>query len=350
MKIAIIHHQFAAKGGMETYLLNLVNGFGLDQDSVDIFTFRKDKNLTVPANCRVYEKKIFLPKSLRKFYFMQDINKNFRKEKYDISLSLTRTASQNIVICGGTHKGYLHHFNKAPLLKDFIELYFEKKCYRLSPHIMAHSKLVQKELEEFYNVDPKKIVLLYPPINTEKFAPNIRKDREHLKIKFGIDSTKTALLFPSTGHRRKGWFELYDAFKNLPQDKFTLIIAGNRPSNLVSDLPNIKFMGFVNEMAALYAACDFTILPSHYEPFGLVVIESLQCGTPVIISSMVGASDFVGPNEGIIFDGINSKNIIDSIKKACECNFNIAPNFATLHNLTIKHHIAQIKRICTQYD
>ena len=349
MKIAIIHHQFADKGGMETYLFDLIKGFGAVNDLVDVITFKYDQNIPIPSYCTLKKKFIFLPKMLRKFYFMRNINKHFHKSDYDISLSFTRTSSQDMVICGGTHKGFLKSVSKTPLIKDFLELYFEKKCYLETPHIMAHSNLVKIELESLYQIDPEKIHLLYPPINTEKFNSSTRIHRNDNINSFGIDKTKTTLLFPSTGHKRKGWFELIEAFKQLPTDEFELLIAGNK-TNTFANYSNIKSLGFVKDMPALYSACDFTILPSYYEPFGLVIIESLQCGTPVIISDMVGAKDFVTEKEGIIIKDINAQNIISAIYKARDTKFNIDSNFAQSHNLTIDYHISKIKEICKKNE
>jgi len=345
MKVAIIHHQFANKGGMETYLFDLIKGFISAGDSIEVITYKQDQSIVIPPNCTVKKQSILAPKMLKKFFFMYNINKNFNKLNYDVSLSLTRTASQNMVICGGTHKGYLEYINKKPLLKDFVEIYFEQKCYLNSPHIIAHSSLVKAEMEKFYHVDPAKIHLLYPPVNTEKFNLLQRPHRNEYIKNFGLAKEKTKLLFPSTGHKRKGWFELLEAFKILPKNEFELVIAG-RELGKIADFDNIKSLGFIKDMPSLYQACDFTILPSYYEPFGLVVIESLQCGTPVIISDMVGAKDFVNAKTGIVFHGINVQNIISAIYNARMTKFEVPANFAELHNLTIDYHISKIKEIC----
>lgn len=344
MKIAIIHHQYAKKGGMESYLFDLIAGFGKENDSVNIITYRQDKNSPVAPNCTIEKHQIFLPKSWQKFFFLRDINKNFDKKKYDLSLSLCRTKSQDITISGGTHKGYLKHLKKIPRLKDLLEIYFEKKSYTNSPYIIAHSKMLQNEIETLYGINKDKIHLLYPPVNNNKFHSSIKNAKLSCMKEFGISTNKTILLFPSTGHKRKGWYELLKALKKLPESEFELVIAG-RKINCIEKIKNIRMLGFIDDMAKLYAAVDFTILPSYYEPFGLVVPESLQCKTPVIISDNVGAKDFVTKNDGVIFSDVNWQNIHAAILKAREQKFFIANNFVEEHNLTIGYHIKMIKSI-----
>ena len=53
----------------------------------------------------------------------------------------------------------------------------------------------------------------------------------------------------------------------------------------------MRFFGFVNQtrLPGLYVASDLLVLPSDYEPFGLVVNEAMLCGRPVVVSDRIGA-------------------------------------------------------------
>ena len=58
----------------------------------------------------------------------------------------------------------------------------------------------------------------------------------------------------------------------------------------------VRFLGFVNQSAlpATYRAADVLVLPSEFEPFGLVVNEAFASGTPAIVSTACGAVGIIG--------------------------------------------------------
>ena len=57
--------------------------------------------------------------------------------------------------------------------------------------------------------------------------------------------------------------------------------------------PNIHYLGYRSDIEDVYRAVDFTILASTYEPFGLVGVESVLCGTPVLVAD--GRDDIIDP-------------------------------------------------------
>lgn len=83
--------------------------------------------------------------------------------------------------------------------------------------------------------------------------------------------------------------------------------------------PNIHFIGFVNneELGAVYQSHDIFILPSYYEPWGLVVEEALYWGLPVIVSDKVGSSiDMVKDlGTGLIFKSRDADSLQECIDR-----------------------------------
>lgn len=75
------------------------------------------------------------------------------------------------------------------------------------------------------------------------------------------------------------------------------------------------FLGFVpqSKLPAIYAAADVMVLPSHYEPWGLVVNESLACGCPVVASKLVGAARDLVPEE-LRFDPREPLDLVRAIR------------------------------------
>ena len=97
------------------------------------------------------------------------------------------------------------------------------------------------------------------------------------------------------------------------------------------------------------AAADITVAPSLYEPFGLIVIESLEVGRPVIISKNLGARGFVNQNNGIIVDEISTPALKDAILTAQKKQFICPQGFIENVSLTWKKHIEAIEKILASF-
>ena len=375
MKIAIIHNQFSRGGGMEAYMLLLVKGFLAAGDEVTIHTYEVDRQLAAQFPCAIRQIKLpLLPGHWKKYLFLRRCNASFNREEYDISLSLTRTSCQDIAVCGGVHPEAVKRVSRSSLfrwLHDKIEMAFEKKMFATVPLIMAHSLAIASEISNNYEVDSSKIKVLYPPIDTDRFFPSDPRTVKETRKKFNISQDKLTFLLPSSGHKRKGLQELIRAFNQLDPSRFELLVAGDR---LPRKIPaNVRHIGYINDLAPVYSAVDYTILPSHYEPFGLVIPESLQCGTPVITTREVGAAELLSGEDGIILDNNQPETIaqaINQLNKALPVADNTSAgaipgahdtgtgkrgepetpalpcaSFADRHRLTITQHIADIKAL-----
>ncbi|MCG2744311.1 MAG: glycosyltransferase family 4 protein, partial [Desulfobacteraceae bacterium] len=338
--------QFSRGGGMEAYMLLLIKGFLAVGDEVTIHTYEVDRQLAAQFPCAIRQIKLPpLPGHWKKYLFLQRCNANFNREEYDISLSLTRTSCQDIAICGGVHPEVVKRVSRSSLLRwfhDKIEIAFERKMFATVPIIIAHSKTIAGEIINNYEVEESKINVLYPPIDIDKFFPADLLTVKETCAEFNISANKLTFLLPSCGHKCKGLQQLLLAFNQLDADRFELLVAGGR---LPRKIPaNVRYIGYIDNLAPIYSAVDFTILPSHYEAFGLVIPESLQCGTPVITTREVGAAELLSDQDGILLNNNQPETIATTIRKLSK-TFPVAENFANRHRLTISQHIADIKAL-----
>ena len=290
MKIAIIHNQFSSGGGMEAYMLGLVRGFLGDGDEVHIHTYKVDKACAASWNCQIHKQNLFyLPRRWKKYLFLKTYNEHFERKEYDLSLALTRTSAPDIAIIGGVHPAAIatdtgnRHFLKR--FHDVKEIQYERAMFERVPQVVAHSQIIAEDITKFYpEIDSDKISVVYPPIDNDFFRRIAISSNESARREYGLNSAKMSLLFPSTGHKRKGLAELLQAFRNLDPAKYELLIVGEGLRGFSNIPTNVRYLGYVKNLSALYSVVNYTILPSHYEPFGLAVIESLECGTPVVIT------------------------------------------------------------------
>jgi len=81
----------------------------------------------------------------------------------------------------------------------------------------------------------------------------------------------------------------------------------------------VTFLGFRSDIADVMQACNAFVFPSQYEPFGLVVLEAMASGLPVVTARSTGASDVVDAESGyVIDDACDEQAIAQFLRKLAE--------------------------------
>jgi glycosyltransferase involved in cell wall biosynthesis len=346
MKVAIVHHQLARGGGMERYLLDLVGGFRAAGDAVEVFARHVDESLAATLGAPVHRLKAFaLPRVLRQSLLAREIQSLDLRARFDLSLTLTRAAGADIYICGGTHPQYLESMGQASGWRDRLEIGCERSAVAQSALCVAHSRGLAGELQRHYGVAAERCRVLYPPVDLERFRTREPAERARLRVQLGLPANQRLFLFPSMGHARKGFDLLAGACAALTGQPLTLLVAGRRAGGALPG--NVRELGYVEDMAALYAAVDWSILPSRYEPFGLALAESLACGTPVIASRCSGLAELIGPQDGIVVDALSVDGVREAMLRACATT--LAPtDFAERNGLLLARHIDALRALKPQ--
>lgn len=124
-------------------------------------------------------------------------------------------------------------------------------------------------------------------------------NREDARKQLGFQPNEKIILFCAKLQPWKRPMNLLQAFASASIPNARLVFAGDgaqRPElekeAATRNIANrVQFLGFVNQsqLPRLYKSADLMVIPSRYEPFGLVVNESMLCGCPVIASDRVGA-------------------------------------------------------------
>jgi glycosyltransferase involved in cell wall biosynthesis len=131
-------------------------------------------------------------------------------------------------------------------------------------------------------------------------------DRHAMRSAWGVGPGDSVILFCAKLQAWKRPGDLLEAFAKAGLERALLVYAGDgalRPeleerAKLLQFSKRVRFLGFVNQsqLPGIYAAADLMVLPSEYEPFGLVVNEAMLCGCPVLASDRVGAvGDLIEP-------------------------------------------------------
>ena len=343
MKIALIHYRLINRGGLENRLKNYSTWLCQNGHDVDIIC-AKEENIDIPSEISIIKIGLgWTPKLLRKWRFSQKVKEYLSAHEYDLSLSLGRTQGQDIVLAPSNHLGYMKaHGQKKKKWKDRIQIILDANSYHSSKVILAASQMIKKELIDHYWIKEDKIKVLPPPIEIKNFKL-LKNQKEFLQKKWNISDQKKNFLFVSTGHKNKGLPLLNKLFKQLEDAKYHLYIVGY-PS-VKPKHNNITYIGYCKDaqtLNELYAAVDFTIHPSTYDAFGQIVTESLQSGTPVIISKNVGAKEIITPNRGIMANSFEIKEWLEIIKNIDSNQFSVEENIGQLLGLDLDQHMKKI--------
>jgi glycosyltransferase involved in cell wall biosynthesis len=298
MKIGLSSNALKHSGGLECYAMDLVRGMAALGIEPAFFARRFD--LSLPESRMVEPHRVnvsFLPGKLRDHWFSWRMRGARRAAGVDVLIGCNRIDSSEIAICGGTHLGYLRATGRQPGCADRWQIALERRQYEAARVIVAHSSLMGDELRELYGIDPAKIELMYPPVDADRFAPVDAATRATLRHRFGFADDEVVLLFPSSSHERKGLPLIEAAVRDLELP--VVVAVAGRPLARVSK--RVRYIGYVKNIEDAYRAADFTILASSYEPFGLVGIESVMCGTPVILSANIGCCDAIAGHAKHVF-------------------------------------------------
>jgi len=310
--VHLIHHTFDRGGGMERYALTLATALQGLGHKVIFHARRSNLEVAKAGGIELDMLRVRrFPRKLREFRFYRQLERR-RPEWSGVQIALNRVRARDAITCGGTHRGYLKSARKIAGPFDWLEWWMETQAYHFARVVVAHSDLCRRELIEHYEVPAGKIVRLYPPIDASFKPPNSAAERQEHRRRFALPEDKVVLLFPSMGHRRKGLGPLCAALAPLA-DELVLAVVGKPPGN---QWPFVRALGYIEDMAALYEAADFTILGSVYEPFGLVGPESLLCGTRLIFEERIGCLPAVNRDYVFTFSVGNPETIREAVQQA----------------------------------
>lgn len=330
LKVAIVHDAFSAIGGAEMVVKALLEIF----PQADIYTSFIDRKKFNKPGWRLWEKhKLFttymqflverpfnlLPKFIsdyRNFFWMfPKAMESIRLEGYDLVISSHYLAAHGVITPESTlHISYTHtparyfysHYweylyspftsglagwlkrKLLPGMAHKFRIWDAAAALRPDAYV-ANSTAVKHRIRKYYN---RKARVIFPPVNIDEFVPKkpVKKDKSlyvifsrHVPYK-RFDLAVKAFTQPHLKHLR-------------------LVVIGEGPQTpelkqIARGHSNIEFLGFAPRDVLIDVAqrAVAKIYPS-YEDFGIVPVEALAAGTPVIAYAGGGAFDYVIPGK-----------------------------------------------------
>ncbi len=225
-----------------------------------------------------------------------------------------------------------------------------------SEKLIVNSKYMKEEITSIFNLTGDKISIISNGIELGKFN-NIKCDSE-FRNNYAAPNEKI-VFFVGRLVSEKGVHVLLNAIpeilRNYNDVKF--VIAGKGPclNSLIEQSRNLKiqnrvyFTGFVGEevLLKLYKCSDIAVFPSTYEPFGIVALEGMVAGIPVVVSDTGGLREIVDHRvNGMKFYSGNSNSLADCILELL-CDDNLAKHIS-INALESVHRLYNWNRITEQ--
>ena len=188
------------------------------------------------------------------------------------------------------------------------------KIYNQFDRVVAPSRYIAQRLDE---AGVHGATALPLGVDVGQFHP-ARADREGLRRRLGLSRDRRILVFAGRPAREKKIDVLVEAAARLG-DPYTLILVGagapdtGAPSNLVC----LPYEGDAGALARLLASCDAFVHANDAEPFGLITLEAMACGLPVVAVGSGGLAETVDESVG----QVSARSAAEPFAEAIEALF-----------------------------
>ncbi len=232
--------------------------------------------------------------------------------------------------------------DKSPKERISIETEVLQNAYA----IIATSPPMKEDMIIHYKAPAKKIIVIPGGVNLNRFTPTPQLLARRV---LHLDPNIFLILYVGRIERRKGIDTLLSGVNELVmrfphlRKKIRLIISGGAHPSKWGKIPDgpekeelyrlegivdqlrikdvVRFIGAVNReyLQYYYSSADVTVVPSYYEPFGLVPLESMACGTLVIASDVGGMKWTIKEGKtGLLFPTKDPVSLADKIQYVLE--------------------------------
>jgi glycosyltransferase involved in cell wall biosynthesis len=199
----------------------------------------------------------------------------------------------------------------APLVRPQVgverliqRLQFRPGSFR---RVVAVTELVRDDLARHHRVPPELVDVVPHPVDLSRFTAVSSRGR---RASLGIGEADVVLLFVGDAFERKGLYEATAALGRLGRSDVHLVVVGRgdpepvrRAAAEAGVAGRVHLVGVVDEPAAWFAAADVFVLPTRSEPFGLVLLEAMAAGLPVVTRVVAAAAPRVREAETGIASG-----------------------------------------------
>lgn len=198
-----------------------------------------------------------------------------------------------------------HPQGAVPPLRKWLNKVVPRSLAR-ADHVLADSESTKRDLAQIFNIAADMVTVVGAGVE-ERFRPITEPHvLETVRQRYHLPPSEKFILGLGTLEPRKNFTGLIDAFSHSPVRETHHLVIGGGKGWLYDDIfsaaeaspaaERIHLIGFVadQDLPALYSLADIFAYPSHYEGFGIPVIEAMACGTPVVCANNSSLPEVAG--------------------------------------------------------
>jgi glycosyltransferase involved in cell wall biosynthesis len=270
---------------------------------------------------------------------------------FGVNQSLISKGIRNIYSCHSlSHEEYISRNIKPNdlikrilyLLHIFARKWIEKNVLKHSHTIIVLSRFTQEKLKTVHKIHPQKVSVIPGGVDLKRFSPSDNK--RQIRVRLNIPDKKIVLFTVRNLVQRMGLENLISTVGEVVHEipDIYLVMGGEGPlkDHLMDQverlgLPGfIKFAGFISEadLPDYYRMSDFFVLPTReLEGFGLITLEALASGIPVLGTPVGGTKEILGGfDSGLLFRDTGVNSMAELIISKCRMLKNDPDHFRTL--------------------
>lgn len=360
-KIAIVHDWLVTNAGAEKVLKALLDTYP-DADIFSLVDFLDDKDREAVlsgkyATTSFIQKLPLAKKHFRSYFFLFPLAiESFDLSAYDLIISSSWAVAKGVK----KHKNQLHISYCYTPIRYAWDLYDEYTANLKQPkklfvqttlryirkwdiktldrvdHFIADSIFVQERIKRTYNRDS---VVIYPPVDTQNFTFEPSKENFYLSASRLVPYKKTKLIV--------------EAFNEMPQKKLIVIGSGEEYETIKKIAKaNILVLGYQEKKILIeYMQRAKAFVYAAIEDFGIVPIEAMACGTPVIALNVGGTAETVVEGKsGVHFNKQTKEDIVEAVKRFENQTFDLASISQNVQVYNTKRFKDKIKEFINSFE
>jgi UDP-glucose:(heptosyl)LPS alpha-1,3-glucosyltransferase len=309
VKIAVVIPKYGLMGGAESFAYELTERLATRTEfQIHVFANRWRENSARIIFHKIPE--IRFPRFLRPISFATLVARHLKKDAFELVHSHERILFMDILTMHGIpHRAWVKEARgKSLSLFDRCTDWVEGRGIEgpRTPMVLPVSGLVKEELQKIYVIPEDRIRVVHPGVSVERFT-RLDKNQCRLEIRrrHGLSGDDVVVLFVGMNFEIKRLDLILQGVATLRKkgdaclDLNILVVGrGNvrKYQALAKELgmgKRVVFAGASQEVEKYYLASDIFAMPSQFDTFGLVVLEAMAAGLPVMITRNVGARELV---------------------------------------------------------